>query len=97
MDLVFSVYILASAPYGTLYCGHTDYLARRIWQHREEHFRGFTSRHGVHRLVWYENGDSREGVLLRERQIKKWNRAWKIRLIEAMNPRWLDLYETLNC
>ncbi|PXA84458.1 GIY-YIG nuclease [Caulobacter sp. D4A] len=97
MDLLFTVYILASAPYGTLYCGHTDDLARRIWQHKEEHFRGFTRRYGVHRLVWYENGASREGALIRERQIKKWNRAWKIRLIEAINPGWLDLYETLNC
>lgn len=94
---MFAVYILASKPYGTLYCGHTDDLARRIWQHKEKVFKGFTSKYGVNRLVWYEMGDTREGAFIRERQIKKWNRAWKIKLIEALNPAWADLYETLNC
>jgi putative endonuclease len=97
MDRMFCVYLLASKPYGTLYCGHTDDLARRIWQHQEKAFKGFTAKYGVDRLVWYELGETREGAVLRERQIKKWNRAWKIRLIEAANPTWTDLSETLNC
>ena len=97
MDKQFYVYLLASRPYGTLYCGHTDDIARRVWQHREKAFKGFTAKYGVTRLVWYEPGDTREGAFIRERQIKKWNRAWKIQLIEATNPGWTDLYETLNC
>jgi len=97
MDQMFCVYLLASRPYGTLYCGHTDDLFRRIWEHKQKVYRGFTSKYGVDRLVWYEVGDTREGAFTRERQIKTWNRAWKIQLIEAMNPTWSDLYETLNC
>ncbi|WP_454761709.1 GIY-YIG nuclease family protein [Caulobacter segnis] len=94
---MFAVYILASGPYGTLYCGHTDDLARRVWEHREKVRKGFTAQYGVARLVWYELCETREAVIIRERQIKKWNRAWKIELIEALNPNWVDLYETLNC
>ncbi|MBO9543871.1 GIY-YIG nuclease family protein [Caulobacter sp.] len=97
MDRMFTVYILASGPYGTLYCGHTDDLSRRTWEHKEKVRKGFTAKYGVDRLVWYELCETREGVLIRERQIKKWNRAWKIELIEALNPGWVDLYETLNC
>jgi putative endonuclease len=97
MDQIFRVYLLASKPYGTLYCGHTDDLARRIWEHKQKVRKGFTSRYGVYRLVWYEMGDTREGAFIRERQIKKWRRAWKIQLIEALNPAWSDLAETLNC
>lgn len=97
MDQMFCVYLLASRPYGTLYCGHTDDLARRIWEHKQKVRKGFTSKYGVDRLVWYEMGDTREGAFTRERQIKKWNRAWKIQLIEALNPTWSDLSETLNC
>ena len=94
--MAFYTYILASQPNGTLYTGQTDDLAQRMWRHREEHFRGFTAKYGVKMLVWYEVHDSREGACLREAQIKKWNRAWKIRLIRAMNPDWLDLHESLN-
>ncbi|MET3666816.1 GIY-YIG nuclease family protein [Caulobacter sp. 1776] len=97
MDQMFAVYILASRPYGTLYCGHTDDLPRRVWEHKEKVHKGFTAKYGVNRLVWYEMGDTREGAFARERQVKKWNRAWKIELIEALNPGWADLYETLNC
>jgi len=95
--MAFFTYLLASAPYGTLYCGHTDDLAARVWKHKEKVFRGFTAKYGVDRLVWYEVFDSREGAFLRERRIKKWERAWKIRLIEELNPAWADLYETINC
>ena len=94
--MAFYVYLMASNPYGTLYCGSTDDLARRAWEHREKILPGFTGKYGVTRLVWYEVGESRESVLIKEKQIKNWNRAWKIRLIEEANPKWLDLYEALN-
>jgi len=93
----FYTYILASKPYGTLYTGHTDDLPRRIWDHKQGMGSIFTRRYGVTRLVWYEGGGSRDGAKTREYQIKKWNRAWKIELIEALNPVWDDLYLTLNC
>ncbi|HEX3700652.1 MAG TPA: GIY-YIG nuclease family protein, partial [Phenylobacterium sp.] len=91
----FFTYLLASAPYGTLYCGHTDDLAGRVWKHREEVFSGFTAKYGVKRLVWCEPHGERSAAFLRERQIKKWNRAWKVRIIEEMNPTWADLYDEL--
>lgn len=93
----FYAYLLASGPYGTLYCGHTDDLASRVWKHKEKTYRGFTAKYDVVRLAWYEVHEEREYAFRRERQIKKWNRAWKVRLIEELNPRWDDLYETLNC
>ncbi len=89
--------LLANGPYGTLYCGHTDDLASRVWKHKEKTYRGFTAKYDVVRLAWYEAHEERDYAFRRERQIKKWNRAWKIRLIEELNPRWDDLYETLNC
>ncbi len=94
--MAFYTYIMASQPNGTLYTGHTDDIARRAWEHREGLIAGFTRDYGVKLLVWYEVHDEREMAFLRERQIKKWNRAWKIRLIREMNPDWLDLYESLN-
>ena len=94
--MAFYTYLLASAPYGTLYCGHTDFLAKRISEHKEKVRPGFTADYGVSRLVWYAVHDTREGAKAHEQRIKKWNRAWKIRLIEENNPGWLDLYETLN-
>ena len=92
----FYTYLLSSDRNGTLYCGHTDDLAKRIWEHREKIYDGFTAKYGVARLVWYEVHDTRESAFTRERQIKKWNRSWKVRMIEERNPKWLDLYETLN-
>jgi putative endonuclease len=86
------VYILASVPYGTLYVGSTTDLIRRVWQHREGMFDGFTKEYRVTRLVWYEIHASIMQAGLREKQIKKWNRAWKVRLIEETNLRWRDLY-----
>ena len=88
--MAFYTYILASDRNGTLYTGSTDDLARRIWQHQEKHYRGFTARYGVDQLVWYETHDTREAAFLRERQIKKWNRDWKLALIEMDNPDWND-------
>lgn len=93
--MAFFTYIMASAPYGTLYVGHTDSMTRRAWQHREGVRPGFTRKYGIVRLVWYEIHDTRDGAKLRERRIKTWNRAWKIQLIESLNPRWLDLYDAL--
>ena len=95
--MAFYTYLLASKPYGTLYCGHTDNLAMRVWKHREKVYPGFTAKYGVTRLVWYEVYEERENAFRRERRIKKWERDWKIRIIEEMNPTWSDLYETLNC
>jgi len=94
--MAFYTYLLASKPYGTLYCGHTDSLASRVWKHKEKTYSGFTAKYGVTQLVWYEVHDERGGAFRRERRIKKWERAWKIGLIEEMNPTWSDLYETLN-
>jgi len=88
----FYVYILASKRNGTLYIGMTDNLVRRVWQHREGMIPGFTREYGIKSLVWYEQHESRESAFVRERQMKKWRRAWKLREIEAVNPEWRDLY-----
>jgi putative endonuclease len=87
----FFVYILASRRNGTLYIGMTDNLARRISEHQSGVVPGFTGRYGVKALVWYELHESRESAFQRERQLKKWKRAWKIELIERSNPNWRDL------
>jgi putative endonuclease len=92
----FYVYIVASAPYSTLYIGHTDSLSKRIFEHREKVRPGFTAKYGVTRLVWFESFELRENAFRRERRMKEWRRKWKIELIEATNPRWDDLYEDLN-
>ena len=85
------VYILASRRLGTLYIGVTADLMRRMSQHRDELTPDFTSDYGVKRLVWMERHDEITSAIRREKQLKKWNRAWKIRLIEAENPDWFDL------
>jgi putative endonuclease len=95
MTMSFFVYILASARNGTFYIGMTDDLARRIWEHRTGAVPGFTRKYGVKMLVWYEAHETRESAFTRERQLKKWERAWKLELIEQMNPTWRDLYEDL--
>ena len=86
------VYMLASKRNGPLYVGVTSDLVQRVWQHRNELAGGFTKRYGVHRLVWYEVHETMESAILREMALKKWNRAWKIRLIEETNPAWRDRY-----
>ena len=96
MGRAFWVYLLASQKNGTLYCGHTDDLARRVFDHREGRGSAFTRKYRVHRLVWYEPHESRESAKTREYQVKKWKRAWKTRLIERENPNWDDLYLRLN-
>lgn len=92
----FWVYILASRIGGTLYIGVTSRLPERIWEHREGVAEGFTRRYGVHRLVWYEEHGSAEHAIRREKQLKEWQRAWKIRLIEETNPNWDDLFPGLR-
>jgi putative endonuclease len=89
------VYILASKRNGTLYIGVTSDLARRVWQHREDLLEGFTKQYGVHMLVYYEVHSGMESAIVREKQLKKWNRAWKLRLIEESNPTWRDLWEEI--
>ena len=90
--MAFFVYILASGRNGTLYVGMTDDLTRRVWQHRNDLIPGFTKRYGVKTLVWYEPHESRQSAFTREYRLKKWNRAWKLALIEKDNPRWQDLW-----
>jgi putative endonuclease len=87
------VYLLASRKNGTLYTGVTSNLVQRIWQHKNDQTDGFTKRYGVHLLVWYEMHDAMESAIAREKAIKEWKRAWKLELIEATNPQWLDLYD----
>ncbi|MBU1174238.1 MAG: GIY-YIG nuclease family protein [Alphaproteobacteria bacterium] len=91
----FAVYILASRRNGTLYVGVTSNLVQRIWQHKNHVVDGFTHDHDVTDLVWYELHGTAETAIAREKQIKKWNRAWKLRLIEEDNPDWRDLYEDI--
>jgi putative endonuclease len=91
----FFVYILASHRNGTLYVGMTDDLVRRTWEHKNGVVPGFSRKYGVKSLVWYETHDSREGAFQRERQIKKWNRSWKLQAIENGNPSWRDLADEL--
>jgi len=90
------VYIMASGRNGTLYIGVTSNLAGRVWQHKNNVVDGFTKRYAVHQLVWYEPHENMESALAREKALKKWNRIWKLRLIEEFNPDWLDLYEQLT-
>ena len=89
------VCILASRQNGTLYIGVTSDLAQRIWQHRNDFVEGFTKRYRVHRLVWYEAHESMESAIVREKALKKWNRAWKLEQIERSNPTWMDLYDKI--
>ncbi|PTS89153.1 GIY-YIG nuclease family protein [Caulobacter sp. HMWF009] len=91
------VYILASQRNGTLYVGVTSDLSRRVWEHREGSSSGFTRKYGVTRLVCYESFQDIGDAIRREKVLKRWRRVWKLELIEAENPQWLDLYETLNC
>jgi len=94
-DRSYWVYILASKIGGTLYIGVTNDLIRRVYEHRAHLVPGFTSKYGAHRLVYFESFSDIENAIRREKQLKKWNRAWKIRLIEESNPDWVDLYPSI--
>ncbi|WP_330084648.1 GIY-YIG nuclease family protein [Methylocystis iwaonis] len=89
------VYIVTNRPNGTLYLGVTSNLARRGWEHREGVIDGFTKQYGLKRLVWYEPFEDIRTAIQREKTMKHWPRAWKVRLILDMNPEWRDLYEDL--
>ena len=90
------VYIVTNRPNGTLYIGVTSDLPRRIWEHREGVYRGFTKTYRLKRLVWYEHFDDIRNAIAREKALKTWLRAWKVRLVLETNPDWRDLYEDLN-
>ena len=94
--MAFYVYIVASQRNGTLYIGSTDGLSKRAWEHREKVRPGFTAKYNVSILVWYQAFETRPGAFKRERQMKKWNRAWKLELIERFNPAWVDLSDELR-
>ena len=89
------VYILASQRNGTLYVGVTSDLVKRTWQHKNDAVDGFTKEYGVHILAYYEFYTDMLAAITREKQIKKWNRAWKIELIESTNPDWRDLWNEI--
>jgi putative endonuclease len=96
MGKTFIVYFMANRKNGAIYTGVTGNPVGRIWQHRNEVFDGFTQRYGLHRLVWWEAHEGPETAIRREKQLKQWQRAWKIRLIEERNPGWRDLYAELT-
>jgi putative endonuclease len=95
-----AVYIMASQRNGTLYIGVTSDLLKRVWRHKQDAVPGFTNRYAVHMLVYYQQTEEMQSAIIREKllkkQLKKWNRAWKIRLIEEMNPHWNDLYDSIS-
>ena len=90
------VYLLASSRNGSLYVGVTSNLIKRVWEHKNKFVDGFSKKYNIDQLVWFEQHESIESAIIREKQIKKWNRAWKIRKIEAINPYWNDLYLELT-
>lgn len=89
------VYMLSDKPRGTLYIGVTSDLIKRIWQHKESFVDGFSAKYGLKNLVWYEVHEDINEAIRREKQLKKWNRIWKIELIEKNNSEWQDLYPDL--
>ena len=90
-----TVYILASKKYGTLYIGVTSNLIKRIWQHKQEITEGFSLKYSVKTLVYFEQHDSMANAILREKQLKKWRRQWKINLINNANPDWVDMWDSI--
>ncbi|MEN6317674.1 MAG: GIY-YIG nuclease family protein [Syntrophaceae bacterium] len=92
---MFYVYILCSKRNGTLYIGVTSDIIKRVYEHKNNIVDGFSKKYNIHHLVWYELHETVEGAIVREKQIKKWNRQWKLNLIEEDNPEWNDLYETI--
>ena len=91
-----AVYLLASQRNGTLYVGVTSDLIKRVWQHRTHAVEGFTEKYDVTLLVWFEQHETMDSAISREKAIKKWNRAWKLKLIEKTNPNWLDLWAVIT-
>jgi putative endonuclease len=93
--VAYYVYILASRKNGATYVGITNDLVRRVHEHQAKAVRGFTSKYNITRLVWFEIYDDPISAISREKELKKWKRSWKIRLIESQNPNWDDLYESI--
>jgi len=96
MSKQFYIYILASRKNGTLYIGVTSHLVKRIYEHKNDMVEGFTQKYSVHNLVYYEVAGSADVAIIREKQLKAWKRAWKIRLIEKNNSEWKDLYPEIT-
>jgi putative endonuclease len=92
----FYVYILSNKRNGTLYTGVTSDLLKRVYEHKNDFVDGFSKRYGIHNLVWYETHETAEAAINREKQIKTWNREWKMDLIDKSNPFWEDLYYKLT-
>jgi putative endonuclease len=90
------VYMLASRKHGTIYVGVTNDLIRRVYQHKNKLIKGFTKEYAVTRLVWFETHDDITAAIMREKELKKWRREWKINLIERDNPHWDDLYAEIT-
>ena len=91
----YSLYILTNKKNGTLYIGVTSNLKKRIWEHKNKIVEGFTKTYSLHKLVYFETTENIYSALTREKQLKKWNRIWKIRLIEEKNPKWNDLSDDI--
>ena len=91
-----AVYILASRRNGTLSIGVTSNLVKRIWEHKNNLAEGFTKRHRIHQLVWYEAHEVMDSAIQREKRLKEWKRSWKLKLIESTNPDWQDLYHAIS-
>ena len=89
------VYIMANGRNGTLYIGVTSDLPKRVWEHKNDAAKGFTQKYKIHTLVYYEQTENINSAIEREKQMKKWNRKWKLRIIEEFNPEWRDLYEDI--
>jgi putative endonuclease len=94
--MAYYVYLLASKKHGTLYLGVTNDIVRRVYQHRKKSAGGFTARYDVGKLVWFEIYDDAITAITREKELKKWRRDWKIRVIEEQNPEWVDLYPGIS-
>jgi putative endonuclease len=94
--MAYYVYLLASKKHGTLYLGVTNDLVRRVYEHRTKAVAGFSARYGIDKLVWFEIHYTAEAAITREKELKKWRRDWKIRLIEESNPGWVDLYTGIS-
>ena len=95
-DAFIAVYMMSNRKHGTLYIGVTGNLRQRAWQHREGVIDGFTKKYGLKRLVWYERHANMVAAIRRKSSLKKYERDWKINLIERENPHWSDLYKTLT-
>ena len=91
-----AVYLMASQRNGTLYVGVTSNLIQRVWQHRNHVVEGFTDKYNVNCLVWFEQHETMESAIAREKAIKKWDRAWKLKFFEKQNPEWNDLWPFIN-